>query len=109
MLLHAGGSPAATYFSCFAKKSKQKKVTAKPLPFGFPILQRAKSEVKELASLRQLSFLIHFTRRKIGSVRADLKTRNSGSYFKFTLHALWSECMITITSSIETLFVLSTS
>jgi len=25
-------SPAATHFSCFAKKSKQKKVTQKPLP-----------------------------------------------------------------------------
>ena len=27
-----GGSPAATHFSCFAKKSKQKKATQKPLP-----------------------------------------------------------------------------
>jgi len=28
----AGGSPAATHFSCFAKKSKQKKATAKARP-----------------------------------------------------------------------------
>jgi len=65
------GSPAATHFSCFAKKSKQKKATAKPLPFGFPILQHLKWEMKKLATLRQFSFLIHFTRYKIGSVRAD--------------------------------------
>jgi hypothetical protein len=32
----AGGGPAAAYFSCLAKKSKQKKATALPLPFGFP-------------------------------------------------------------------------
>ena len=34
----AGGSPAATYFSCFAKKSKQKKATPGSSPFGFPAL-----------------------------------------------------------------------
>ena len=28
----AGGSPAATHFLCFAKESKQRKATAKPLP-----------------------------------------------------------------------------
>jgi hypothetical protein len=71
MLLHAGGSPAATHFSCFAKKSKQKKATAKPLPFGFPILRHLKWEMKKLAALRQFSFLIHFTHHKIGSVRAE--------------------------------------
>ncbi|WP_229726108.1 hypothetical protein [Oxalicibacterium faecigallinarum] len=41
----AGGSPAATHFSCLAKKSKQKKATAKSLPFGFPVLQRKKWEM----------------------------------------------------------------
>jgi hypothetical protein len=29
---HVGGSPTASHFSCFAKKSNQKKATAKPLP-----------------------------------------------------------------------------
>ena len=43
----AGGSPAATYFSCFAKKSKQKKATAQPLPFGFPFVQSKKWEANE--------------------------------------------------------------
>jgi hypothetical protein len=31
----AGGSPAATHFSCFAKKSKQKKATARRCPSGW--------------------------------------------------------------------------
>ena len=39
--LGAGGSPAATYFSCFAKKSKQKKATRGSSPrksAGYPAL-----------------------------------------------------------------------
>ena len=44
---YAGGSPAATHFSCFAKKSKQKKATAKPLPFGFPFVHDKKWEANE--------------------------------------------------------------
>ncbi len=44
---HAGGSPAATHFSCFAKKSKQKKATAKQLPSGFPFVQDKKWEANE--------------------------------------------------------------
>jgi hypothetical protein len=43
----AGGGPAATHFSCFAKKSKQKKATALSLPFGFPIMQGKKWESVE--------------------------------------------------------------
>ena len=37
--LLAGCGPAATHFSCFAKKSKQKKATQVSPPFGFPIVQ----------------------------------------------------------------------
>ncbi|MBC3808095.1 hypothetical protein H8K52_12145 [Undibacterium seohonense] len=43
----AGCGPAATHFSCFAKKSKQKKATALSLPFGFPIMQGKKWESVE--------------------------------------------------------------
>ncbi|MBC3872825.1 hypothetical protein [Undibacterium flavidum] len=35
------------HFSCFAKKSKQKKATTLPLPFGFPIVQDKKWESVE--------------------------------------------------------------
>jgi hypothetical protein len=42
--LLVGGGPTATHFSCFAKKSKQKKATTLPLPFGFPIVQDKKWE-----------------------------------------------------------------
>jgi hypothetical protein len=45
--MHAGGSPAATHFLCVAKESKQRKATAKPLPFGFPPKCRAKREANE--------------------------------------------------------------
>jgi hypothetical protein len=34
---------------CFAKKSKQKKVTQAPLPFGFPIVQDKNGESQKLA------------------------------------------------------------
>ncbi|MFZ6749946.1 hypothetical protein [Undibacterium sp. Ren11W] len=34
--LLAGGRPAVTYFSCFAKKSKQKKATQSRCPCGMP-------------------------------------------------------------------------
>jgi hypothetical protein len=45
--VQAGGSPAAAHFSCFAKKSKQKKATQASLPFGFPIVQYKKWESLE--------------------------------------------------------------
>jgi len=45
-LVHAGGSPAATHFLCFAKESKQRKATAKPLPCGFPLKHLLKRETK---------------------------------------------------------------
>ena len=37
----AGGSPAAGYFSCLAKKSNQKKATPLHRPFGVPCVARA--------------------------------------------------------------------
>jgi hypothetical protein len=51
--LLAGGRPAATPFSCFAKKRKQKK----SLPYGFPPVQVKKWEMKQTRlRLRQLHF-----------------------------------------------------
>jgi hypothetical protein len=64
----AGGGPAATHFSCFAKKSKQKKATQAPLPFGFPIVQDKNGESQKLATLRHLPLFIPFLSRTIGSV-----------------------------------------
>jgi hypothetical protein len=43
----AGGSPAASYLFCFAKKGNPKKATAQPLPFGFPSVQIKKWEANE--------------------------------------------------------------
>ncbi len=43
----AGSGPAAAHFSCFAKKSKQKKATVTRQPFGFPLLWRKKWEANE--------------------------------------------------------------
>ncbi|RBA24920.1 hypothetical protein [Herminiimonas fonticola] len=43
----AGGSPAASYLFCFAKKGNPKKATAQPLPFGFPFVQIKKWEANE--------------------------------------------------------------
>jgi len=44
----AGGSPAASYLFCFAKKGNPKKATAQPLPFGFPFVQIKKWEANEI-------------------------------------------------------------
>ena len=44
---YAGGGPAATFFLCFAKERRQRKATAQPLPFGFPIVQIKKWEANE--------------------------------------------------------------
>jgi hypothetical protein len=61
-MMLAGGGPAATHFSCFAKKSKQKKATAQPLPFGFPFVQYKKWETGETRlRLRQRPFLFPFS------------------------------------------------
>jgi hypothetical protein len=42
----AGGGPAAAHFSCSAKKSKQKKAAAKPLPLRGPRLEALKTGKK---------------------------------------------------------------
>jgi hypothetical protein len=54
----AGGGPAATHFSCFAKKSKQKKATAESLPLrGSREGEALIGKRNKLASLRQISLL----------------------------------------------------
>jgi hypothetical protein len=53
--LLAGGRPAATYFSCFAKKSKQKKATQSRCPCGMPNCAGRKMG-NEANSLRSDSF-----------------------------------------------------
>jgi len=57
----AGGGPAAAHFSCFAKKSKQKKATAIRRPFGVPVGAVLKSG-RETNSLRsdKFPFFIRF-------------------------------------------------
>jgi hypothetical protein len=54
----AGGGPAATHFSCFAKKSKQKKATAESLPLrGSREGEALIGKRNKLASHRQISLL----------------------------------------------------
>jgi hypothetical protein len=53
--LLAGGRPAATYFSCFAKKSKQKKAPQSRCPCGIPNCAGRKMG-NEANSLRSDSF-----------------------------------------------------
>ena len=53
----AGGGPAASHFSCFAKKSNQKKATAKPLPSrwsGSQMRQLAFGRKDKLAALKHV-------------------------------------------------------
>ncbi|WP_295761474.1 hypothetical protein, partial [Undibacterium sp.] len=45
--LPTGGSPVATYFSCFAKKRKQKKATQSRCPYGYPPVQVKKWGMKQ--------------------------------------------------------------
>jgi hypothetical protein len=42
----AGGRPAASYLFCFAKKGNPKKATAKPLPYGSPLVRSQNRETK---------------------------------------------------------------
>jgi len=69
----AGGSPAATHFSCFAKKSKQKKATAEPLALRASQCCSAKNgkRTKLACGSDNVHFFIHFRHRITGSVRAD--------------------------------------
>jgi DNA-binding transcriptional regulator YiaG len=46
---HAGGSPAASHFLCFAKESNQRMASAGQLPFGFASKYALKREMKKLA------------------------------------------------------------
>ncbi len=71
--LPTGGSPAATYLSCFAKKGKPKKATALPLPLRGSRLCRSKNGKRpQLATLRQGRFFIHFLPCTIGSARSGI-------------------------------------
>ena len=68
----AGGSPAASYLFCFAKKGNPKKATAQPLPFGFPFVPSKKWETGETRlRLRQRPFLFPFLRVTNGSATAE--------------------------------------
>jgi hypothetical protein len=61
---------SASYFSCFAKKSNQKKAT----PTIVLILRCSeKSGTKKLASLKQFSVLIAFFLRFSGAIHGDLR------------------------------------
>jgi hypothetical protein len=46
----AGGSPAASYFFCFAKKSNQKKATPLLRPFGVPKILRQQRAARKLVA-----------------------------------------------------------
>jgi hypothetical protein len=65
-IVFAGGSPAATFFSCLAKKRTQKKATAAPL--NSRCHEGKSGKQKKLAALRQLLFLIRFYLPDSGSV-----------------------------------------
>ncbi len=71
----AGGSPAATHFSCLAKKSKQKKRPLVRSPFGVPGVVRHKSG-GETNSLRSDKFplFIRFAPAATGYSQADCQT-----------------------------------
>jgi len=68
----AGGSPAATHFSCLAKKSKQKKATAGSRSFGLPGAAKQKMG-GETNSLRSDKFplFFHFSHRITGWLQAE--------------------------------------
>ena len=69
---HAGGSPAASHFLCFAKESNQRKASAGKLPFGFASKYAVKREMKKTRlRLRQFSFLIRFTAHFDASFQAQ--------------------------------------
>ncbi|MGZ3238279.1 MAG: hypothetical protein ACXU8A_12985, partial [Burkholderiaceae bacterium] len=55
---HAGGSPAASYLFCFAKKGNPKKATAQTLPLrGSHEISASAGKRNQLASLRHVSLL----------------------------------------------------
>ncbi|MFZ3003237.1 MAG: hypothetical protein WA071_23185 [Undibacterium umbellatum] len=76
--LQAGGRPAATHFSCLAKKSKPKKATEASLPpEGGSLCCKSKNgKCPKLAALRQRSFLNPFSasqqrHRHIGTAKVN--------------------------------------
>jgi hypothetical protein len=70
--VQAGGSPAAAHFSCFAKKSKQKKAKQASPPFGFPIVLGRKWESLETRlRLKHKAFFIHFSPSTIGGATCE--------------------------------------
>jgi len=62
----AGGGPAAAYFLCFAKESKQRKATAIRRPFGVPVGDVPKSG-RETNSLRSDKFPFFFRFRHVAN------------------------------------------
>jgi hypothetical protein len=78
-----------TFFAS-PKESKQRKASARRLPFGFPLKKQVKREVKQTRlRLRQVSLLIRFACFFNGSLQAQFKVviqkRNSTArpYLKF--------------------------
>ena len=79
----AGCGPAATHFSCFAKKSEQKKATQVSLPFGYPIAQCKNGESQKLATLKHLPLFFPFLPSTIGSATCgNIKTYNHNGRMK---------------------------
>ena len=71
----AGSGPAAADFSCFAKKSQQKKATARRWPAASRCHEGKSGKQKELAALKHFLFLIRFCHRVIGNVSSG-KNKN---------------------------------
>jgi hypothetical protein len=68
----AGGGPAAAYFLCFAKESKQRKATALPLPLrGSQNCKRQSGKRNKLAcGSDKFRFFFRFAVCNFGSVRS---------------------------------------
>jgi len=72
----AGGCPAASHFSCVAKKSNQKKANRRRCPSGSrktSIQNGKRKNSPDKAGLKQFSFLIRFELKFCGSVEAEIK------------------------------------
>jgi|GEM_PF-3370492 len=71
----AGCGPAATYFLCLAKESKQRKATARRWPSASRLRRRKNGKRNQLASLKHVSFLIHFPAGANGSVQSGGRSK----------------------------------
>ncbi|MFJ2986809.1 hypothetical protein ACIPF8_03005 [Collimonas sp. NPDC087041] len=82
----AGGGPAAAYFLCFAKESKQRKAIAQPFPAfgGSPNAPRASRMGHKLASLKHVSHNSRLSPVPFGNVsmRKVKNNYNGKSQFK---------------------------